>query len=206
MSHMPMTVAPIRAARSRRGRLVAAVLACIALAAVSGFIGGMMFSQSAHDYYIHSNAEMALPYIQASADPTATSDIPCDGKLVPVNTAISVLDTAQSQGAFDRLLASGALEHGWNYFCLRHDAKMLLDLHRANKPGRVDGTFYPKKSSLIVAQRKFDVGSVENCRVWARSMAARLGDPNMTRSDYECGIDFIEYKGAGARMYKDTVR
>ena len=137
MSHTPMTATPIRAAQSRRGKLVAGVLACIALAAVSGFIGGVMCSQSAHHYDIHFNAEMTLPYIQASADPTATSDIPCDGKLVPVNSAISVLDTAQSQGAFDRLLASGALEHGWNYFCLRHDAKMLLDLHRADKPGRM---------------------------------------------------------------------
>jgi hypothetical protein len=52
----------------------------------------------------------------------------------------------------------------------------------------VDAVFYPDKDNLALDRQARDVGSLNACRTWVRSMAAAMGDPGMERSDYECGV------------------
>ncbi len=49
----------------------------------------------------------------------------------------------------------------------------------------------------------YDGGTVENRRDWAYAEAALRGDPDMRRSDYECGIGQLE-KFAGLTVYRIT--
>lgn len=72
---------------------------------------------------------------------------------------------------------------------------------------QVDAYYYPDRSDLTKHESARDIGSLENCRDWIFDAAARRGDPDMLRGDWECGIgpktrsDF-----GGLTVYRRTVR
>ncbi|WVX49023.1 hypothetical protein ROLI_021080 [Roseobacter fucihabitans] len=70
---------------------------------------------------------------------------------------------------------------------------------------QVDAFYYPDKNDLTVHEEFLDVGSVEQCRVIVQRAAAENGDPNLTRGDYECGVDPTGSFG-DMKVYKETVR
>lgn len=53
---------------------------------------------------------------------------------------------------------------------------------------RVDALYFPNRNTLTVYEMETDVGSIDNCRAWAKIVADIKGDPNFLRSSYECGI------------------
>lgn len=71
---------------------------------------------------------------------------------------------------------------------------------------RVDAFFYPDKTNLWVHKMERGLGSVEECRRWVRQKAAANQDPDLTRSDFECGIGWIRDGAAGLKIYRATVR
>lgn len=70
---------------------------------------------------------------------------------------------------------------------------------------QVDAYFYPDRTNLTESESYLDIGSVEACRDWAYFKAAQIGDPNMQRSTYECGLGPREH-GAGFTVYRETVQ
>ena len=65
-------------------------------------------------------------------------------------------------------------------------------------------TAYPNRHNLSISKAHYNVGTVENCRDWAYAEAALRGDPNMQRSDYECGIGQLE-KFGDVTVYRITM-
>ena len=70
---------------------------------------------------------------------------------------------------------------------------------------KVDAFFYPNRSDLSVHIAKRDLRSVDECRNWVKSQAIAIGDLDMSRSDYECGVEKIQDFGDMA-MYRLTLR
>lgn len=70
---------------------------------------------------------------------------------------------------------------------------------------QVDAYYYPDRSNLKVHKIKYNVGSVEACRDWVYEQAAMLGDPSLTRGDYECGIG-PKSTYYDITVYEETVR
>lgn len=70
---------------------------------------------------------------------------------------------------------------------------------------QVDAYFYPDRSDLTRSESFLDVGSVEACRDWAHSKAAQIGDPNMQRSTYECGLG-PQRRDVGFTVYRETAQ
>ncbi len=60
--------------------------------------------------------------------------------------------------------------------------------------------FYPNRTRPTVSQSQ-QVGSLEECRIWARAEAARDNDPNFERGRYECGVSRIRRS-----VYRITVQ
>lgn len=52
----------------------------------------------------------------------------------------------------------------------------------------VHAFYYPDKNDLTVDERRLDVGTVRDCRVWVNAAALNNGDRYMERGDYECGV------------------
>lgn len=70
----------------------------------------------------------------------------------------------------------------------------------------VDAFYYPNKANLTVDVRRLGLGSVDECRSWARAQAMRHNDHMLMRSSYECGVGYLETFGGGLRVYRRTVR
>ena len=70
---------------------------------------------------------------------------------------------------------------------------------------RVDAYYYPNRNDRTVHRVSYDVGSIDDCRAWVRTEAARDGDPGMVRSAYECGVGEIERVG-GLTVYRITAK
>ena len=70
----------------------------------------------------------------------------------------------------------------------------------------VDAFYYPDASNLFIHEEMTGFESVDDCRRWARQMAWQDGDPEMRRSDYECGVGFVEYFASDVKVYRLTVR
>jgi hypothetical protein len=69
----------------------------------------------------------------------------------------------------------------------------------------VDVFYYPDKSNLAVSLDNHDVGGLAQCRTWASSAAAKQNDPQLERSDYECGVGYLTWQGSLNR-YRLIVR
>ncbi len=52
----------------------------------------------------------------------------------------------------------------------------------------INAIYYPDINNLTNDVRNLDIGSIEACRNWAEERAIENEDPNMLRSDYECGV------------------
>ena len=70
---------------------------------------------------------------------------------------------------------------------------------------KVDSFYYPSRRNMIEFQMEAGLASVDECRSWVRSIAARQGDPGILRGDYECGVQQLS-SFAGLRVYRLTVR
>mgnify|MGYP006272438797 CR=1 FL=1 len=84
-------------------------------------------------------------------------------------------------------------------------ALVLLSGGLAACSEQVDAYFYPDRSDLTRSESLKDVGSVEACRDWAYSKAARMGDTSMQRSTYECGLG-PRRREMGFTVYRETVQ
>jgi hypothetical protein len=73
-------------------------------------------------------------------------------------------------------------------------------------PEQVDGFYYPDKGDLTVHEFFPNVGNVENCRTIVMQAAARRGDPQLLRGDYECGVGPTGEKSGEIMVYRDTVK
>lgn len=71
---------------------------------------------------------------------------------------------------------------------------------------QVDAFYYPDRQDLTVYELIVDVGSVEGCRDAVLSAAAKMGDPNLQRGDYECGVGPTGEEFGGMRVYEETVK
>ena len=84
------------------------------------------------------------------------------------------------------------------WFVFSNPKSDVADWVWSNSPApweEVDAFFYPNRHNLSISKAHYNVGTVENCRDWAYAEAALRGDPNMQRSDYECGIGQLEKFG-----------
>ena len=61
------------------------------------------------------------------------------------------------------------------------------------------------RGDLLIDKHQFDVGSLEACRAWVRSVAAADGDPELQHTDYECGVGYLRNFG-DIRVYRLTIR
>jgi hypothetical protein len=52
----------------------------------------------------------------------------------------------------------------------------------------VDAYYYPNASNLSDWKSQMDIGSVQACRDWVEGSAAIMGDVDLRRGDYECGV------------------
>ena len=71
---------------------------------------------------------------------------------------------------------------------------------------QVDAFYYADRNSLAVHELYEDVGTIENCRAVVQAAAARKGDPQLRRGDYECGIGPTGDGLGDIRVYEKTVR
>lgn len=69
----------------------------------------------------------------------------------------------------------------------------------------VDAFYYPSKTNLPVDRRKYDMPSIESCRLWIFQQAALSEDPKLEHGDYECGVGFMQNVG-DLRMYRLSLR
>ncbi len=69
----------------------------------------------------------------------------------------------------------------------------------------VDAYYYPNRNDLSQHQKMTGLSSVEDCRNWVRSVAARNGDSGVLRGDYECAIEVVDTFG-GLFVYRVTTR
>lgn len=70
---------------------------------------------------------------------------------------------------------------------------------------QVDAYYYPDRSNLSVYEVEYNVGSLDACRDWVYTQAAKNNDPNLSRGDYECGVGPGEKLGS-LTIYDETVR
>ena len=70
---------------------------------------------------------------------------------------------------------------------------------------KVDPFYYPDRSNLLNDRQGPRVDGIEACRAWVYAEAARHGDVNLDRGDYECGVGYIKNSG-DLRVYRLTVR
>jgi hypothetical protein len=70
---------------------------------------------------------------------------------------------------------------------------------------KVDAYYYPDRNNLAVHRASYNVGSINNCRVWVRAEAARLNDSWITRGDYECGVGEVDVMG-DITVYRITAK
>lgn len=69
----------------------------------------------------------------------------------------------------------------------------------------VDAFYYPDRGDLSIHQSQRGLSSVQNCRDWVYRAAAINGDANLSRGDYECGVEVVDSFG-GISVYRITVR
>ncbi|MCZ6745364.1 MAG: hypothetical protein O7D31_11925 [Alphaproteobacteria bacterium] len=92
------------------------------------------------------------------------------------------------------------------WFVLGDPSKNVANWFWPNNPAPwedVDAFFYPNRHNLRISKANYNVGTVENCRDWAYAEAAIRRDPDMKRSDYECGIGRLEKIGS-VTVYRIT--
>ena len=70
----------------------------------------------------------------------------------------------------------------------------------------VNAYYYPNKNNLTYHQLFANVGSVENCRLVVRDAAAKRGDPDLVRGDYECCVNPTGEKLGEITICNETVR
>jgi hypothetical protein len=71
---------------------------------------------------------------------------------------------------------------------------------------QVDAFYYPDRNDLTVHEVFLDVGSVQGCRDAVFTAAARHGDANLERGDYECGVGPTGDDFGGMKVYQETVK
>lgn len=52
----------------------------------------------------------------------------------------------------------------------------------------VDAFYYPNRNDFTVDVSSTGLSSVDECRDWVNAEAARRGDAELLRGDYECGV------------------
>ena len=94
------------------------------------------------------------------------------------------------------------------FFVFGSPGKIAADMLWQNDAApweKVDAFYYPNKADLTDFIAVRDLESVQECRDSVLAMAAAIGDPGLTRGDYECGIGRIKDFG-GMGMYRVTTR
>lgn len=66
---------------------------------------------------------------------------------------------------------------------------------------QVDGYFYANKDSDTITKQVKKVGSYADCKDWARKHAKALGDSDMQKVTYKCGIGMVK-KPDGSEAYR----
>lgn len=69
----------------------------------------------------------------------------------------------------------------------------------------VDAFFYPDRNNLSLVDQQSGLASVDACRDWVNQAAYAHGDPDMQRSDWECGLgEPTDWNGLS--VYRGTVK
>jgi hypothetical protein len=89
---------------------------------------------------------------------------------------------------------------------LKQDAAKQLWPDSAAPWETVDAIYYPSRNDLMVYRRMTDLASVDACRLWVRDIAASMGDPGISRGDYECGVGKLYAISNDLIVYRLTVR
>ena len=94
------------------------------------------------------------------------------------------------------------------WFIFGEPAKDTANWFWENEPApweTVDAYFYPNRNNLDIVESNTGLSSIDECRDWVNRQASIRNDPNMTRSDYECGIEHIDDWG-GLKVYRTTTK
>ena len=61
---------------------------------------------------------------------------------------------------------------------------------------KIDLVYYPDMQNPSVSEITNDVGSLEECRSWARHQSLQYDDPGMERGSYECRTGYVGLFGS----------